>query len=195
MDILPESIFNKGYLSTEEIMSQNIQFATIRNWENEGLIIKIDRGLYSLPYTKKDILAIMQHRYNRFIFSGITALNLHGLSDHISERIHVTSPKGYNPSSLKGCEWPLSITRVIPELYDLGISEMTTSEGNIVKVYDRERTLCDIMRGKGISSYLINNAMRAYFRSDDTEPDRIMDYAEKLHVRSKIEPYVEMMSQ
>ena len=150
MIIKPSDIFGKGYMTTEQIMCQGVPFNVIDEWLSSSLIERADRGVYCLPRTKKDELALIQYRYDRCIFSGITALSLHGLSDHISEHYHVSFPQGYNPSSLKDCQWDLSITRSVPKIYGLGKTTVRTELGNEICVYDRERSLCDILRGKGL---------------------------------------------
>lgn len=191
METTPEEIFRKRYLSTEQLMGQGIPFNRIDGWLSSGRIERIDRGVYCLPNTPKDDLALIQYRYDRSIFSGITALRIHGLSDHISESYHVTMPQGYNPASLKDCPWDLSITRSVPKLYDLGLTTVETKEGNTIKVYDKERSLCDILRGKGLPPFIVRTAMKRYFNNDDRNTELLREYAERLHVKERMMRYLE----
>ena len=187
-----EELFGRHYLSTEQLMSQSIPFSKIDKWLSDGSIIKIDRGVYGLSNVKKDDFALIQYRYDRCIFSGITALSLHGLSDHISESYHITLPQGYNPSSLKDCPWELSITRSVPKIYDLGKTEIATEQGNEITVYDKERSLCDILRGRGMPPFIVKAAMKRYFTSSDRDPDLLRYYAEELRVSDRITFYLEL---
>ena len=186
-----EELFGRHYLSTEQLMCQGVPFSRIDRWLSEGSIIRIDRGVYGLPNVKNDEFALIQYRYDRCIFSGITALSLHGLTDHISEYRHVTLPQGYNPSSLKDCEWKIKITRSVPKIYNLGKAEIRTENGNVVNVYDRERTLCDILRGKGSSPFIVKTAMKRYLNSSDKDIPSLKEYAESLHVSEKIDWYLD----
>ena len=186
-----EELFGRHYLSTEQLMSQDVPFSKIDKWLSEGVIEKIDRGVYGLHNAKKDDFALIQYRYDRCIFSGITALSLHGLSDHISDSYHVTLPQGYNPSSLKECPWELSITRSVPRIYDLGKTIITTEQGNEITVYDKERSLCDILRGKGMPPFIVKTAMKRYFNSLDMNRELLLNYAETLHVVEKIHWYLD----
>ena len=43
----------------------------------------------------------------------------------------------------------LIVKRVVPENYELGRIEMKSPSGNPIRVYNLERTLCDILRGSG----------------------------------------------
>ena len=188
----PDNIFRKGYMTTEQLMCQNIPFNRIDEWLSSGMIEKVDRGVYCLPGTKRDELALIQYRYNKGIFSGITALSLHGLSDHISEQYHITFPQGYNPSSLKECKWNLSITRSIPRIYGLSITEISTPAGNEIKVYDEERSLCEILRGKGMSPFIVRTAMKRYFGRPGRDVDLLREYAEILHVSDRIDRFLDI---
>ena len=188
----PEEIFQGHYLSTEQLMCQNIPFSQIGKWLSSGRIEKIDRGVYCLPNTQRDDLALLQYRYDKCIFSGITALSLHGLTDHISEYYHVSFPQGYNPSSLRDCPWNISVTRSIPKIYGLGIMKMRTKTGNEISVYDKERSLCDILRGKGLPPFIVKTAMKRYLTSFERDTDLLMQYAEILHVSDRVANYIDM---
>ena len=194
MDRKPKDVFSKGYMTTENLMSSGVPFNRINEWLSSGAIKRVDRGVYCLPRTERDDLALIQYRYDKCIYSGITALHIHGLSDHISESYHITLPQGYNPSSLKGCEWNLSITRSIPKIYELGKMKITTEKGNEISVYDRERSLCDIVRGKGMSPFIVKTAMKRFFTGPDKDVDLLRSYAEELHVSDRIAVYSELYS-
>ena len=186
----PRSVFKSGYMTTEQLMSQGVPFSRINEWLSSGEIEKADRGVYCLPGSKTDELALIQHRYNKCIFSGITALSLHGLTDHISEYYHVSFPQGYNPSSLKNCPWKISVTRSVPKIYEHGRIEMKTSAGNTISVYDKERSLCDILRGKGLPPFIVKTAMKRYFNSFDKDVSKLKEYAQVLHVTDRVEQYL-----
>ena len=187
----PDDIFRKGYMTTEQLMCQNIPFNRIDEWLSSGRIEKVDRGVYCLPGTRRDDLALIQYRYDKGIFSGITALSLHGLTDHISEYHHVTFPQGYNPSSLKDCPWKISVTRSVPKIYGLGTMEMKTTVGNTIRVYDKERSLCDILRGKGLPPFIVRTAMKRYFTSSDKDVSKLGEYSRILHVSDRMEQYLQ----
>ena len=179
-------------VTLEWALRNGVSFARIKDSVSSGELIKIDRGLYAVPGTHIDDLFIIQHRYSKGIYSGLTALSLNGLTEHESMRIFMTFPKGYNPSSLKDDTWHIDVTRVIPELYGIGVRECRTENGTVIRTYGPERTLCDCLRGKGISRYILNDAMRRYFSSDYADIDLLREYSVKLHVAQKIESYIQM---
>jgi len=188
----PRDIFRTGYMTTRQLMCQGVPFSRIDGWLKEGSVEKADRGVYCLPGTKRDEFALIQYRYDRCIFSGITALSVHGLTDHISESYHVTFPQGYNPSSLNDCPWNLLITRSVPKVYGLGMTRIKTAVGNEINVYDKERSLCDILRGKGMPPFIVKTAMKRYFHSDERDEAKLMEYARILHVADRIDRYLDI---
>ena len=59
MDGKPQEIFGKGYMTTEKLMASGVPFNRINEWLSSGAIEKVDRGVYCLPGTKRDDLALI----------------------------------------------------------------------------------------------------------------------------------------
>lgn len=103
----------------------------------------------------------------------------------------MTFPKGYNAASLK--QESIVIKRVIPDNYSLGIIEIKTPSENPIRIYDLERTLCDIVRGSGSDIQVVNEAMKRYAVSKEKNIHKLMKYAEQLRVEPKILRYMEVL--
>lgn len=131
----------------------------------------------------------MQRKYGRGIYSHDTALYLHGYSDRTPAQYTMTFPKGYNTPSLK--QENIIVKRVMPDNYEFGIIEIGFPSGNPIRVYDLERTLCDILRGSDIQ--LIAAAMKRYTASKTKNIHKLMQYAEKLRVKPKVLRYLEVL--
>lgn len=106
---------------------------------------KIAPGFYASPDFAVDDYWLLQMRYPKYIFSGMSALYLHHLTDKIPENIFVACPQGYHPSRNP---LPLLVIQSISkeEIYSLGIEEVPTMFGNRVRAYDKERTICDLVK-------------------------------------------------
>ena len=166
-----------GYNSTSSLIEHGVPFYQIKKLVEDGRLVKIERGLYASPDSWEDGFKILQHRYSRGIFSGFSAMYLQHMCDFIPPKYYMTFPKGYN-------------TR---RLYSLGVTETMSPYGNRVRTYNRERTLCDILRGKGIDPEFTKQAFRNYLGSPEMDLGRLTDYADALHVRRKVQNYVEVM--
>lgn len=134
---------------------------------------------------------MLKRKYGRGIYSHETALYLLGYSDRTPAQYTMTFPKGYNSPSLK--QENIIIKRVVPENYSLGVIEIKSPCGNPIRVYNLERTLCDILRGSGSDIQIINAAMKKYARSKEKDIYRLMQYADQFHVKPKVLRYIEVL--
>lgn len=150
-----------GMLMTKQITEAGLHRSVIKKLVDEGQIYQISRGLYNREDAWEDDFYVLQQKYPRGIFSHDTALFLLGYSNRPPFKYEMTFPKGYNAPSIK--EQPFLIARhARPGIYELGVTEVKTPYGNIVRVYDKERSLCDAVRGRGSDAQIINDAMKQY---------------------------------
>lgn len=189
MDIAVE---NAGFVTASDAAARGIRNRELTAAVSRGELVKIDRGLYCTPETWEDEYVTAQHRFARGIFSHDTALYLLGLSDSAPESLTMSFPRGYNPSSAKKMG---IITKSSPdELHGFGYLDIATPYGNVVRAYDAERTLCDMLRGTTSPDVqLLSPAFRAYVSSSGRSLPTLQLYAEKLGVAAKVRKYMEVL--
>lgn len=183
---------NNGIVTTSQVTEAGIPRRCLSTMVESGVIYRVNRGIYALPGVWEDELFFIQYRFTKGIFSHETALYLHGLTDRTPVRYTMTFPFGYNTGSVKkqGIIAKLSTE----ETYDLGIITMPSPIGNPVQVYDIERTLCDIVKARHRADIqVINQVMKAYASSNNKDIAKLMNYADKLHVKPKILKYMEVL--
>ena len=74
------------------------------------------------------------------------------------------------------------------------MSEAITPFGHLVPVYDKERTLCDILRNrKNVDKQILQDALKSYSKRQDKDLRRLMSYAETFRVKSILKPYLEVL--
>ncbi|MBQ9813070.1 MAG: type IV toxin-antitoxin system AbiEi family antitoxin domain-containing protein [Thermoguttaceae bacterium] len=173
--------------ATEAGLGRNV----LRSLVEDGTLSRFSRGLYVSSEAWEDDFYLLQRRYARGIYSRNTALYLLGYSDRAPLRYDMTFPQGYNSPSIKSER--VNITRVLPKNYDLGVIELKSPCGNPVRVYDLERTLCDVLRGNGCDVQIVNSAMKKYARSNGKDVRKLARYAEQLHVKPKVFRYLEVL--
>lgn len=184
-------LFACGVVSTREVTRLGIHRRVIQEMVNNGELARYARGLYTLCETWEDEFFLLQQKYSRGIFSYDTALYLLGYSDRAPIKITMSFPKGYNAPSLKSED--VIVKRLVQENYSFGITEIQSPSGNTIRVFDLERTLCDILRGKGSDLQIVLNAMKKYTASKEKDLLKLMSYAEKLHVKPKVMRYLEVL--
>ena len=69
----------------------------------------------------------------------------------------------------------------------MGICEIPSSSGNLVKVYDKERCICDLIKDrKKYEIQLYQTVIKEYMSSKEKNLSRLIEYAVKLGVRDEM---------
>jgi len=111
----------KGFITASEVTAAGIQRRALGELVTTNHVYRVARGIYALPETWEDEMYFLQYRFSKGIFSNETALYLHGLTDRTPISYTLTFPHGYNAAGLK--KHNANSKFVIPEIYDLGITE------------------------------------------------------------------------
>ena len=172
-----------GTITAAQVTEAGLHRSVLQKFVKSGEIYRFGRGLYVWNDVWEDDFYLLQRKYGRGIYSHDTALYLLGYSDRIPAKYTMTFPKGYNASSLK--QENLIVKRVVSENYELGRIEMKSPSGNPIRVYNLERTLCDIQ--------IVGEAMKRYAASKDKNIHRLMQYADQLRVKPKVLRYMEVL--
>lgn len=180
-----------GIITSAQVTEAGLHRNSLQQLVKDGEIYRFGRGLYVRRNSWEDDFYLLQKKYGRGIYSHDTALYLLGYSDRTPAKYTMTFPKGYNAPSLK--QEIIIIKRVVPENYEFGQIQIKSSAGNLIRTYDLERTLCDILRGKGSDIQIITDAMKRYAASGEKNIHKLMQYAERLRVSPKVLRYLEVL--
>lgn len=178
-------------ITSEQVTAAGLHRSILQKFVEEGMIYRFGRGIYVCGDAWEDDFYLLQLKYARGIYSHDTALYLLEYSDRTPAKYTMTFPKGYNAPSLR--HERINVKRAVPENYSLGIVEIQSPCGNPLRVYDLERTLCDILRGNGSDIQIVQTAMKKYATSREKDIHKLMQYAEQLRVRPKVLRYLEVL--
>lgn len=188
-ELLEES--TDGTISTSQVTAKGLYRGVLHDLVDIGVLNRFGRGLYVRNDVWEDDFYLLQRKYGRGIYSHDTALYLLGYSDRTPSQYTMTFPKGYNSPSLK--QENIIIKRAVSDNYFMGIIEIQSPCGNPIRIYNLERTLCDILRGNSIDIQIVNAAMKKYASSKDKNIHALLQYADKLRVKSKVLRYLEVL--
>lgn len=180
-----------GTITAAQVTQAGLHRSVLQKLVESGELFRYGRGLYVKSNAWEDDFYLLQRKYGRGIYSHDTALYLHGYSDRAPAQYTMTFPQGYNTSSLK--QENIIIKRIIPDNYELGVIEIKSPSGNPIRVYELERTLCDILRGSGSDIQIVVAAMKRYAASKNRDVHKLMKYAEQLRVKPKVLRYLEVL--
>ena len=80
------------------------------------------------------------------------------------------------------------------EIYDLGIEDVTTPGGNVVRAYSVERTLCDILKPHScVDIQVVTEAFKRYAANSDKNIPVLSELAKLLKVEIKLRSYLEVL--
>lgn len=175
---------NNGMITTRMIEPLNISRQYLFIMEKNNEVEKISRGIYISPSTFEDCYYSFQQRYKKAIFSHMNALYFYGMTEEFPYTFTITVPQNYHVNTInKKC----NVFYTSEDIYEMGITEMETPNGNKVRVYDRERCICDIIRSKGrMDLEQVKKTIRRYKQCKDKNLTKLSMYANKMGISEKI---------
>ena len=183
---------NNGYVTTKEVVENGINKTFLTNMVRNGTLVRISRGYYGLPNYIEDEYYKVASKSKNARFSMATALYLHNLSDRTPLVFNVTLPFGYSGVLQK--EKNVILNFVKRELLDLGVIEMTSPFGMKIKVYDVERTICDIIKNKNkMDAEIFSKALKDYAKSKNKNLSKLTKYARAMNIEKKVSEYMEVL--
>lgn len=173
---------NNNLLTTKDLMVNDINKYHIRKLLNEHIIERVGHGVYGLYSEINDELVLNQRNNLYIIYSNETALYLHNLTDRFPHQFSVTTKSGYH---LRNRE--LKVYYCKNEIIDMGKVKILSPDGNEIYVYDKERTVCDIIKNKNrIDLQVYLQGIQNYFRYEKVNYNLLMKYAKELKVQNKV---------
>ena len=175
---------NNGMLSTRMIEPLNISRQYLSIMENNNDIEKVSRGIYLSPNAFEDSYFSFQQKYKKAIFSHMNALYFYGMTEEFPYNYTVTVPQSYHVDTVNE---KFNVFYVSDDIYELGIVEIETPNGNKVRAYDKERCICDIIRSKGrMDSEQVKKTIKQYMQSRDKDIAKLSEYSKKIGINKKV---------
>lgn len=175
---------NNGMISTRMIEPLNISRQYLSIMENNNTIEKVSRGIYLSSSTFEDSYFSFQQKYKKAIFSHMNALYFHEMTEEFPYNYTVTVPQSYHDDTVNG---KCNVFYVSDDIYELGVTEVKTPSGNKVRVYDKERSICDIIRSKGrMDPEQVNKTIKQYIQRRDKDMVKLSEYSKKMGINEKV---------
>lgn len=186
------NLFKNGYLTTKDVNDNNIPRFYLTKLIKENKIERVSRGVYIEKNELIDEFVILQSKSKYAIYSNMTALYLHDLSNRIPIKYDITVKSGYKGSLQTKDNVNLFYTK--KELLNLGVINYKLDSGNVIRVYDLDKTICDIIKNKKkLDSELFNKAIREYFYSKKKNTLKLYEYAKKMNIYNKVRDTFEVL--
>ena len=180
-----------GMMRTSELSREKIYYADINYFINAGLIEKVRTGYYQWidPDNLSEVVTI-----TRLFPDGIlcmdTALRHYGYSDRTPVQWHIAVSKYSNRTRFK-IDYPfVKPYYVAPEILEIGLCEQEI-DGNKVKMYDKERVICDCLRYRNkMDKEVFNKAIQGYVSDTGKSIPKLMEYSVPLRCQKLVKDLI-----
>ena len=181
-----------GMLRTAQVFAAGISKPVFYKFVQSRGLERVAHGIYLSKDAWVDTMYLLHLRCPQAIFSHETALFLHDLSDREPSAYSITVKTGYNPTRLK--DEGIQVYTIKAKLHEIGLTTAQTPFGHDVPVYDKERTICDVLRSRShIEMQTFREALKAYAHSKDKDLRKLVSYASLFRVETVLRRYLEVL--
>ena len=181
----------KSIITTKELIEKDYSHYFIKKMQQEGYLSKIKRGIYSINSNIKGQYSEIKAIVPNGIFCLLSAAYIHELTTFI--------PKDYqlaisNKSKIVLPTYPsIKLYYWSRKRLETGIIEKEI-EGVAMKIYDIEKTVCDIIRYRNkIGLNTVKEILKAYLKSKDKNLSVLNQYAKELGNSKLITTYISIL--
>jgi len=183
---------NGGVLLTSDVIREGISKTYLMEYVKKMNLERVHMGVYLSSDAWTDYFYLLQIRYPQVVFSHETALYLLGLAEREPLQFTVTAKAGYHAKSMSAQN--IKVYRIKKELFELGVVEVKSPSGRILRAYNAERTVCDLLRSRSqVEIQDLQSALKEYTRSSEKNLPQLMRYAKELHVEKLLRQYLEVL--
>ena len=181
-----KSIFDKygGMMRTTQLAEEKIFYPQREKLIADGYVEKIRRGYYQWinPDDFSEVGTVIR-LFPDAILCMDTALRYYGYSDRTPGDWHLAVSKDSGKSRFK-IDYPfVKPYYVEPVVLELGLTTGTV-DGHTVRIYDKERLICDCLRYRNkMDKEIFNKAIQKYIADPEKSIPKLMEYAGPLRVK------------
>jgi len=173
--------------TTGEMLKQGIHTSCIADLLKAKRIARIKRGVYEwIEDGRMDDIEIISRLLPDAILCMESALYHYQYTDRTPDKWHIAVDKRINRRKVKLDYPPIKAHLIEPQLLRIGVTWFEVN-GIRVCVYDRERTICDVIRHAAkMDVETVNKAIQAYVRDGRKNIPRLMEYARRFRIQGKV---------
>lgn len=180
---------NNGILYSRDLKKHNIHRQFLKELEESGYLTKVFRGMYIKSDKNINEFFIMSERFPAGIYSHNTALYFYNLTDRTPLKLDMTFP-----SSVRIDNECIESHYIKDERHLLGADKLKLKDDTTIKIYDLERTICDIIRDRNkMDPQIFNTALKEYCKRKDKNLNLLYKYAKHFKIENKLKQYMEVL--
>jgi len=182
---------NKGYARLKDLKDAGIHTRRISAAIEKDLIVSVKPGLYKLlKYDWKEYNGFVDIclANPKLVICLTSALEFYKLTTQNPSSIYAATPGNYK--NVKINYPPIKLNYFSGKTYSTGIVSVKVPNG-IVKIYDIEKTICDIFRFRNkIGEDIAVEGLKNYIKSGNYNIDKLIGYSKTCRIKTVIMPYL-----
>lgn len=183
---------NNGFLKTSDAVGAGISRTYLGEYVRSRGLTRVAQGLYKSEDAWEDVLYIIQVRYPGVVFSHETALYLLDFANREPVQCTVTLKTGTNSARLT--KQGIKVYKVKDVLFNEGLMQAKSPTGNNLRVYNLERTICDLFRSRrNIEIQDLQSAIKEYVHFKEKNIPLLMRYAKIFSIEKIVRQYLEVL--
>lgn len=184
---------NNGFVSFETAAENGISKTFFYRFIKKNHFLKVGDGLYFEDSFAFDEFFAFQSGYPKFVFSGMTALFLLGLTDKIPNELEVTGPYGYHPFKNTPSNCLIHIERNI-DAFNYGNVIIKTPFGNNVMIFGKDKMVVELIKNrKEYDSETFLKALKLYAKGTDRNTDVLYEYSRIKNIEESVYDTMEIL--
>lgn len=178
-------------MTTAELMAEKIYYADIQQLLQDGLIEKVRRGYYHwIDDFDGSEVVIINRLFPDAVLCMDTALFYYKYSDRNPHEWNITIDKNTSRQRTK-IDYPfIKAYRVEPALLPIGETKGEIDDIE-VRIYDRDRTICDVLRNMSkMDKEVFNRAIQSYVKDSKKNIPNLMEYSKEFRVQKRVKDLI-----
>ena len=178
---------HNGIMKSKEIIENKIYSRFLKILIDEGYVEKIKFGYYQWQderaFSEATVIARL---FPDAVICMESALQYYGYTDRTPAAWCLAVDK-HSTKSRFNIDYPIVRPHYIPEeQMNLGV-EVVNIEDTELKIFNRERVICDCLRQENkMDVEIFNKAIQAYIKDPKKNVPRLMEYAKILRTEKKV---------
>jgi len=182
-----------GYATMGELREAGFHSRDIRKLVDANILEKVKSGLYKVwesvdnSHVNPGFIDLCNAN-SRIVICLLSALEYHELSTVNPSTIYAALPRDEKAPKLNYP--PVKFYRWKGNMYEQGIEKIKTKSG-IVKIYNKEKTVCDMFRYRDkLGEDIAFEALKNYLNLKEANLNKLREYSVKLRIKTVLQPYI-----
>jgi predicted transcriptional regulator of viral defense system len=181
-----------GYARSRDLRAAGIHPSVLPAMERGGRVVRLKRGLYVLPgnNTRDERVEALLAVPGSVLCLG-SALSYHELGTWEPPEIYLAVKSGRR---VRIPDFPpMRVHHFSSRFFSLGLMERA-GKGGAFRVYDAERTICDLFRfRRRLGTDVAAAALREYLRRRSRNIPKLLDYSRQLRISGPVRHALEIL--